>query len=201
MKLYYSPGACSLSPHIVAEEAGLDCELVRVDTKTHKLPDGSDFYAINPLGYIPLLQLADGQTLHEGPAIVQYLADQAPDKKLLPPVGDMARYRALSWLNFVSTELHQGFIPLFAPGAPEAYKPFARERLLKRFAWVDEQLAGKDYLLGSDFCVADAYLFTVSGWGKFVGVDTSNLANLQTYLQRVGSRPAVQAALRAEGLL
>lgn len=197
MKLYYSPGACSLSPHIVALEAGLSCELVLASTKTHKLQDGTDFYTINPLGYVPFLVLDDGQTLREGPVIAQYLADQAPEKKLLGPVGSMERYRALEWLNFIGTELHKGF----APGTPEDYKPLVKERLLQRFTWVNEQLAGKDYLLGDQFTAADAYLFTVSNWGKFVGVDLSGFANLQAYVARVASRPAVQAALRAEGLL
>jgi glutathione S-transferase len=201
MKLYYSPGACSLSPHIVALEAGLSCELVLASTKTHKLQDGTDFYTINPLGYVPFLVLDDGQTLREGPVIAQYLADQAPEKKLLGPVGSMERYRALEWLNFIGTELHKGFAPLFAPGTPEDYKPLVKERLLQRFTWVNEQLAGKDYLLGDQFTAADAYLFTVSNWGKFVGVDLSGFANLQAYVARVASRPAVQAALRAEGLL
>lgn len=201
MKLYYSPGACSLSPHIVALEAGLSCELVLASTKTHKLQDGTDFYTINPLGYVPFLVLDDGQPLREGPVIAQYLADQAPEKKLLGPVGSMERYRALEWLNFIGTELHKGFAPLFAPGTPEDYKPLVKERLLQRFTWVNEQLAGKDYLLGDQFTAADAYLFTVSNWGKFVGVDLSGFANLQAYVARVASRPAVQAALRAEGLL
>lgn len=201
MKLYYSPGACSLSPHIVAQEAGVSCEMILASTKTHKLQDGTDFYSINPLGYVPFLVLDDGQTLREGPVIVQYLADQAPEKKLLGPVGSMERYRALEWLNFIGTELHKGFAPLFVPTTPQEYKPQVKERLLQRFAWVDEQLAGKDYLLGEQFTAADAYLFTVSNWGKFVGVDLSGFANLQAFVARVAGRPAVQAALRAEGLL
>lgn len=201
MKLYYSPGACSLSPHIVAEEAGLPCEFILVSTKSHKLQDGTDFYSINPLGYVPFLMLDDGQTLREGPVIVQYLADLVPEKKLLPAVGSMERYRVLEWLNFIGTELHKSFGPLFKPGTPEDYKPAVREALRGRFEWVEQQLAGKDYLMGEQFTVADAYLFTVSGWGKFVGLDLSDLPHLQAYLARVGSRPAVQAALRAEGLL
>ncbi len=201
MKLYYSPGACSLSPHIVAEETGLPCEYILASTKSHKLQDGTDFYSINPLGYVPFLVLDDGQTLREGPVIVQYLADQVPEKKLLPAVGTMERYRVLEWLNFIGTELHKSFGPLFKPGTPEDYKPAVRQALRGRFEWVEQQLAGKDYLMGEQFTVADAYLFTVSGWGKFVGLDLSDLPNLQAYLARVGSRPAVQAALRAEGLL
>lgn len=201
MKLYFSPGACSLSPHIVAEEAGLACEYILASTKNHQLPDGTDFYTINPLGYVPFLVLDDGQTLREGPVIVQYLADQVPDKNLLPAVGTMERYRVLEWLNFIGTELHKSFGPLFKPSTPEAYKPSLRQALRGRFEWVEQQLAGKDYLMGSQFTVADAYLFTVSGWGKLVGLDLSGLPNLQSYLARVGVRPAVQTALRAEGLL
>ena len=200
MKLYYRPGACSLSPHIVAREADLPCEMILASTKTHKLADGTDFYAINPLGYVPFLVLDDGQTLREGPVIAQYLADQAPEKGLIGPVGSMERYRALEWLNFIGTELHKGFSPLFAPGTPEDFKPVVKQRLLQRFTWVDEQLTGKDYLLGEKFSVADAYLFTVSNWGKFVGVDLSRFEHLQAYRARVASRPAVQAALQAEGL-
>ena len=201
MKLYYSPGACSLSPHIVALEAGLSCEIIRASTKTHQLDDGTDFYTINPLGYVPFLVLDDGQTLREGPVIAQYLADQAPEKKLLPAAGTMERYRVLEWLNFIGTELHKSFGPLFVPGTPEDYKPTVRARLRQRFEWVEQQLADKTYLLGDQFTIADAYLFTVSGWGKFVAVDLSDLPNLQAYLGRVASRPAVQTALRAEGLL
>ena len=200
MKLYFSPGACSLSPHIVAEEAGLACEYILASTKSHKLQDGTDFYSINPLGYVPFLVLDDGQTLREGPVIVQYLADQVPEKKLLPAAG-MERYKVLEWLNFIGTELHKSFGPLFKPGTPEDYKPSVIAALRGRFEWVEQQLAGKDYLMGEQFTVADAYLFTVSGWGKFVGLDLSDLPHLQAYLARVGSRPAVQAALRAEGLL
>lgn len=201
MKLYFSPGACSLSPHIVAQEAGLNCEIILASTKSHKLQDGTDFYSINPLGYVPFLVLDDGQTLREGPVIVQYLADQVPEKKLIPAVGTMDRYRVLEWLNFIGTELHKSFGPLFKPGTPEDYKPAVRQALRGRFEWVEQQLAGKDYLMGSQFTVADAYLFTVTGWGKFVGLDLSDLHQLQAYVARVGSRPAVQAALRAEGLL
>lgn len=201
MKLYYSPGACSLSPHIVAEEAGLACEYILASTKSHQLQDGTDFYSINPLGYVPFLVLDDGQTLREGPVIVQYLADQVPDKQLLPAVGSMERYRVLEWLNFIGTELHKSFGPLFKPGTPEDYKPAVIAALRGRFEWVEKQLTGRDYLMGSQFTVADAYLFTVSGWGKFVGLDMGDLPQLQAYLARIAARPAVQAAMRAEGLL
>ena len=200
MKLYYSPGACSLSPHIVLHESGLPHEAIAAPTKTHKLPDGSDYYQVNPLGYVPLLELDDGQRLREGPAIVQYLADQVPGKNLAPANGTMERYRLQEWLTFIGTELHKGHSPLFAPGTPEDYKPLVRERLQARFAWVDKQLAGKDYLLGQ-FSVADAYLYTVSRWGQYVGVDLSGFAHIVAFQQRMEQRPAVQAALRAEGLL
>ena len=199
MKLYYSTGACSLSPHIALHEAGLAFEAVLASTKTHQLPDGTDFYTINPLGYVPVLELDNGERLREGPAIVQYIADQVPDKKLAPANGTLARYRLQEWLSFIGTELHKGHSPLFAPGTPEDYKPVLRQRLLSRFEWVNAQLADKDYLLG-DFSVADAYLYTVSRWGQFVGVDTSGLANLQAFKQRMEARPGVQAALKAEGL-
>jgi glutathione S-transferase len=200
-KLYYSPGACSLSPHIVAREAGLPVELVMASTKTKKLADGSDFLAINPKGQVPVLELDDGQRLTEGPVIVQYLADQAPASQLLPAAGTMARYRVQEWLNYITSELHKGFTPLFTPNTPEDFKPIARERLLARLGWVDGQLAGRAYLTGDSFTVADAYLFVVAGWGQYVGVDIGPLAHLQAFMARVGARPAVQDALKAEGLL
>lgn len=201
MKLYYSPGACSLSPHIVLEESGLPYEAVLASTKSHTLEDGTDFYTINPLGYVPFLVLDNGETLREGPVIVQYLADQAPAKQLIPAAGSMARYRVLEWLNFIATELHKNFGPLFTRSTPEDYKPAVRAQLRKRFEWVEKELAGKDYLLGQLFTVADAYLFTVSNWAQHVGLELGDLAHLQAYRQRVGARPAVQAAMRAEGLL
>ena len=174
MKLYYSPGACSLSPHIVLREAGLAFEPVLASTKTHKLQDGTDYYGINPKGYVPLLELDNGERLTEGPAIVQYIADQVPAKKLAPTAGTMARYRLQEWLNFITSELHKSFSPLFNPAMPEEGKALYRTRLGDRFKWVDGQLAGKNYLMGEDFSVADAYLFVVAGWGKHVGVDDMN---------------------------
>ena len=200
-KLYYSPGACSLSPHIALREAGLPFELALASTKTHKLADGSDFYAVNPKGYVPLLELDDGQRLSEGPVIVQYIADQAPASKLAPPAGTMERYRLMEWLNFITTELHKGFSPLFNPAMPEEAKALARAKLAERLSWVDTQLDGKDHLMGDTFTVADGYLFTVAGWGRHVGVDIGGLKNLSAFMTRVGARPAVQAALKAEGLL
>jgi len=201
MKLFYSPGACSLSPHIVLREAGLRFEPVLASTKTHKLQDGTDYYTINPKGYVPLLELDDGQRLTEGPAIVQYLADLAPEKKLAPENGTMARYRLQEWLNFITSELHKGIGGMFNPAMPEEAKALMRARATDRLKWVDNQLAGKPYLMGDDFSVADAYLFTVARWSKLVGIDISGMTELTAYLDRVAARPAVQAAMKAEGLL
>ena len=201
MKLYYSPGACSLSPHIALQEAGLAYTPVLASTKSHKLQDGTDYYTINALGYVPVLELDNGERLREGPAIVQYIADQVPDKQLAPANGTLARYRLQEWLNFIGTELHKGFSPLFNPATPEEYKPVVRERLLQRLQWVDSQLAGKQYLMGDQFTVADGYLFTVTNWTQPTKLDISGLANLAAYRERVGARPAVQAAMKAEGLL
>jgi len=201
MKLFYSPGACSLSPHIVLREAGLPFEPVLASTKTHKLQDGTDYYTINPKGYVPLLELDDGQRLTEGPAIVQYLADRVPEKKLAPANGTMARYRLQEWLNFITSELHKGIGGMFNPAMPEEAKALMRARATDRLKWVDNQLAGKPYLMGDDFSVADAYLFTVARWSKLVGIDISGMTELTAYLERVAARPAVQAAMKAEGLL
>jgi len=201
MKLYYSAGACSLSPHIVLRESGLPFELLLASTKTHKLADGTDYYTINPKGYVPLLELDNGERLSEGPAIVQYIADQVPGKNLAPTNGTMARYRLQEWLNFITSELHKGFSPLFNPATPEDFKPAAKGRLTDRFKWLDGQLEGKSYLMGEQFTVADAYLFTVANWSGFVGIDLSGLPNLAAYRARVAARPAVQEAMKAEGLL
>ena len=201
MKLYYSPGACSLSAHIALQEAGLAFTPMLASTKSHKLQDGTDFYSINPLGYVPVLELDDGTRLREGPAIVQYIADQVPLKMLAPQNGTLQRYRLQEWLSFIGTELHKGFSPLFNPATPEEYKAIARERLQQRLQWVDNQLAGKQYLMGEQFTVADGYLFTVANWAGFVGLDISGLKNLGAFHARVAARPAVQAAMKAEGLL
>ena len=201
MKLYYSPGACSLSPHIALHEAGLAFEAVLASTKSHKLLDGTDFYTINPLGYVPVLELDNGERLREGPAILQYIADQVPDKQLAPANGTMGRYRLQEWLTFIGTEIHKGFGPLFKPGTPEDYKPQVKEQLLKRLEWVNGELASKPYLLGEQFSVADGYLFTTLSWCGYVGLDISGLENLKAFQARVGARPAVQATLKAEGLL
>lgn len=201
MKLYYSAGACSLSPHIALCEAGLSFEAISAPTKTHKLPDGTDYYTINPLGYVPLLELDDGRRLREGPAIVQYIADQAPDKKLAPPNGTFERYKLQEWLTFIGTEIHKNFSPLFNPTTPAETKAAAIERLKSRLSWVEGELAGKQYLMGDQFTVADGYLFTVTNWAKHVGLDLSGFANLLAFRERVGARPAVIAAMTAEGLI
>ena len=200
MKLYYSPGACSLSPHIALREAGLAFEPVLASTKSHKLQDGTDYYGINPLGYVPMLELDDGTRLREGPAIVQYIADLAPTKNLAPANGTMQRYRLQEWLTFIGTEIHKSFSPLFNPGMPEDGKAISKTKLRSRYEWLDSQLADKDYLMGDTFSVADGYLFTVTNWAKPTGVDISDLAKLNAWHARVGARPAVQEALNAEGL-
>ena len=201
MKLYYTPGACSMSPHIVLCESGLPFELVPADLKTHLLADGSDYYAVNPKGYVPLLELDTGERLSEGPAIVQYIADQVPAKQLAPANGTMARYHLQEWLNFTTSELHKGFSPLFNPAMPVEAQALARTRLVQRFTWVNSQLEGKQYLTGDTFTVADAYLFTVGTWAAHVGVDIKGLTVLGAYMARVAARPAVQAAMKAEGLV
>lgn len=201
MKLYYSPGACSLSPHIVLREAALAFEPVAAPTKTHRLPDGSDYYAVNPLGYVPLLELDDGTRLREGPAIVQYIADQVPQKNLAPANGTLPRYRLQEWLTFIGMELHRSFTPLFNAAMPDPGKQIFRDRLASRFAFVDKELAGRPFLMGEAFSVADAYLYTVTRWAKPMAIDTSAYPNLMAYHARVEARPAVQEALRVEGLL
>lgn len=190
-----------MSPHIVLEEAGLAYELVLVNIKTHQLADGSDYYKISPNGYVPLLELDDGTRLTEGPAIVQYLADQAPEKNLAPPNSTMSRYLLQSKLNFVSTELHKGFSPLFNPSTPAEYKPTLVSKLRSRLMAVDHELADSTYYMGECFTVVDAYLFTVTNWAGHVNLDISDLANLKAFRQRVLARPAVQLAMKQEGLL
>jgi glutathione S-transferase len=200
MKLYYSPGACSLSPHIVLREAGLAFEPVLASTKSHKLQDGTDYYGINPLGYVPMLELDDGTRLREGPAIVQYLADQVPTKNLAPANGTLPRYRLQEWLTFIGTEIHKSFSPLFNPAMPEEGKKVFRDKLASRFQFVDGQLAGKDYVMGDSFSVADAYLYVVTRWAKPMAIDLANFKNLLAHHARVDARPAVQEALKFEKL-
>jgi glutathione S-transferase len=201
MKLYYSPAACSLSPHIVAREAGVAVELVKVDLKTHTLADGTDYTAINPKGSVPLLELDDGDRLSEGPAIVQYLADRNPASGLAPAAGTMPRYRLQEWLNFVTSELHKQYSPLFAASTPAEYKEAVKARLAHRFDWLSTKLAAQHYLTGAQFTVADAYLFTVLSWNKWVGIDTARWPVLEAYVARVAARPKVQEAMQAEGLI
>lgn len=201
MKLYYATGACSLSPHIVLREAGVDFTLARVDLKTKRLADGSDFTQVNPKGSVPVLELDDGQRLTEGPAIVQYIADRQPGSGLAPKAGSFARYRLQEWLNFLSSEIHKSFSPLFKPDTPEEWKKITRENLGRRFDWLSGQLDGKRYLMGEQFTVADAYLFTLLNWSKSTGIDLSRWPALVAYVERVGSREKVKEALRAEGLL
>jgi glutathione S-transferase len=201
MKLYFSPGACSLSPHIALLEAGLDFTLERVDVRAKQTASGRDFLTINPKGYVPALEMNDGAVLTEGPAIVQFIADLAPDRQLAPANGTLERYRLVEWLNFISTELHKSFSPLFRPTSTEDMKEAARAHLTNRLNWLAGQLEGRDYLMGSQFTVADAYLFTVLGWANFVQFDLAQWPVFAAYTQRVAARPAVQQALRAEGLL
>ena len=201
MKLYYSAGACSLSPHIAFREAGLPVTLVKANTKTHQLDDGTDFYTINPRGYVPVLELDDGERLTEGPAIVQYLADRNPASGLAPAAGTIERYRLQEWLNFITSELHKQFSPLFAANTPAEYKEILKEKIGKRLDWLSGELKAKDYLMGKQFTVADGYLYTILRWTGFVGIDLAKWPVLATYEARVAARPKVQEALIAEGLV
>jgi glutathione S-transferase len=201
VKLYLKPGACSLSPHIVLEEAGLSYETEVVDLASKVTATGANYLTINPKGYVPALLLDSGELLTEGPAIVQYLADLVPAKKLAPANGTLARYQLQSWLTFIGTEIHKNFSPLFNPAASADIKDAARANLTRRLAYTNEQLEGKSFLMGEDYSVADAYLFVVLSWAKYLQLDLSAWANLGAFLGRVGARPAVQAALKAEGLI
>ena len=201
MKLYYSPGACSLSPHIVACEAELPIELIKVDLESKRTETGEDFRQLNPNGYVPVLILDDGNRLIEGPAIVQYLADQAPDKKLIPPAGTFKRYQLQQWLNFISTEIHKSFSLLFNSAAPEAAKQLTIDTLMTRLETAAEQLSSHPFLLGENFSVADAYLFVTLRWGQYVKVDISHWPALVRYADKISERPAVQKAMKEEGLI
>jgi glutathione S-transferase len=200
MKLYFSPGACSMSPHIVLRESGVPFELEQVDLKAKKTKAGDDFKAINPKGMVPVLKLDSGEVLTEGPAIVQYIADQKPGAGLAPAAGTIERARLQEWLNFITSELHKNFTPLFKPNTPEDYKPIARDNLAERFGFLDKQLAGKKYLMGDSFTVADAYCFTVLGWTKYQNIDLAPWPNVTAYVARVAERPKVKEAMQAEGL-
>jgi glutathione S-transferase len=201
MKLYYAPGTCSLSPHIVARELGLRVELKRVDTKAKTIEGGGDYLKVNARGYVPALELDDGAVLTEGPAIVQYLADLVPGADLAPKAGTLERYRLQEWLNFLTAEIHKQFSPLFRPNTPAEYKAIAKENLAARFDWLEAQLAGKEYLMGERFSVADAYLFVLLGWTRPTRIDLARWPNLAAFHARVAARAQVQEAMRAEGLL
>ncbi len=201
MKLYFSPGACSLSPHIALLEAGLPFDLIKIDNKTKKFNGDSDFLAVNPKGYVPVIEMNNGQVLTEGPAIVQYIADQKPESNLAPKAGTLERYRLQEWLNFITSEVHKGFSPLFNPDMPAEAKEMAKQKLATRFDWISGQLKDKSYLTGETFTVADGYLFTVLNWGQWVGIDLANWPVLKEFHARVAARPAVQQALKAEGLV
>src|SRR5574343_466311 len=201
MKLFLKPGACSLSPHIVLEEAGLAHQTEVVDLKTKQLASGGDYLAINPKGYVPALLLDSGELLTEGPAIVQYLADLVPAKNLAPANGTLARYKLQGWLTFIGTELHKSFSPFFNPAAPDAWKDVTKANLERRLGYTNQQLADHPFLMGADFSVADAYLFTVLNWAKAIKLDLAAWPNLQAFHARVAARPAVQAAMKAEGLI
>lgn len=208
MKLYYIPGSCSLSPHVVINELGLDVTLLKVDHREHTVDGDVDYYDVNPLGYVPILELTDGTRLREGPAIVQYLADQKPEMRLAPPNGTLERYRLQEWLSFLTSEIHKGFIPLLYAGLAGKYVDTAKPRLGARYGWIDKQLADRQFLLSDTFTVADAYLFALTGWGQAdwltsyykADIYFDDLKNLQAWYGRVRQRPAVQKALQVEGL-
>jgi glutathione S-transferase len=201
MKLYYTPGACSVSPHIALCEAGIPHEIDKVDLKEKKTSTGANYMAINPKGYIPALQLDNGELLVEGAVIVQYIADQKPESGLAPKAGTMERYRLQEWLTFISSELHKTFSPLFNAAMPEEGKKIFRDRLAMRFGYVDKQLAGKDYLMGSKFCVADGYLYNMVRWARRVNLDLTAFPNVVAFEKRMEARPKVIEALKAEGLM
>jgi len=201
MKLYLSPSACSLSPHIVAHEAGIPVTLVKVDIRTYKTADGTDFSSINPKGYVPALELDDGEILTEGPTIVQYLADMKPEAKLLPPAGTFGRVRVEEMLGYINSEIHKGYGPLFSDKTAPEVREERTQYLKKRYALVDKALSGKDYLFGTQFTVADAYLYTVTRWAAMVKLGLSDFPHLLAFQERTAQRPAVVAALAAEQAL
>lgn len=201
MKLYYAPGACSLSPHIVLRESGLPFDLEQVDNKEKKTKSGQNFWDVNPKGQVPVLELDEGGRLTEGPVIVQFLADKKPGSGLAPACGTPERYRLQEWLNFTTSELHKTFGPIFRPTTPEEYKKISKENLGKRFDWLDKQLADRQYLMGDKFTIADAYLFTVLRWSPRIEIDLGRWPNLKAYVDRVAARPKVREALQAEGLV
>ena len=201
MKLYYSPGACSLAPHIVAHETGTTLELEKVDTKTKAMASGGDFRDINPKGYVPALRLEDGSLLTEGPVVSQYLADLHPESGLAPAAGSMERYRLQEWLGYINSEIHKNYSPLFNPATGEEARKEKIDYLRKRYDLVEQRLATNSFLLGEHYTIADIYLFVVSNWARATKVDLSDFPNLLAFQKRVAARPAVQAALKAEGLV
>jgi glutathione S-transferase len=201
MKLYFAPGACSLSPHIIVREAGLNIDLEQVNNQEKKTKSGQDFWTVNPKGQVPVLELDNGEKLTEGPVVVQYLADQKPASGLLPPVGSMDRYRVQEWLNFITSELHKSCGPIFRPTTPEEFKMISKENLAKRFDYLDKQVTGRQYLMGDKFTVADAYLFTVLRWTARIEMDLAKWPNLKAYFDRVAARPKVHEAMKEEGLI
>ena len=200
MKLYYAPGACSLSPHIVAREAGIPIDLEKVNLADHKTETGQDYMTVNPKGYVPALRFDDGSILTEGPAIVQYLADQKPASGLAPAAGTLERYRLQEWLTFIGTELHKSLGSLFNPATPDAVKETAKANIAKRLAYLNGQLANGQYLMGSTFTVADAYAFTVLSWTSMFKINIDNLPNIKAFMARIAARPTVQETLKTEGL-
>lgn len=200
MQLYFSPGACSLASHITLRELGLPFDLKRADVRTKKLEDGSDYLAVNSKGAVPALRLDDGAVLTEGAVILQYLADRKPEAGLAPKNGTLERYRVQEWLNYIASEIHKSFSPLFNPAADAAIKEFTLANIRKKLDWLDEQLAGKTYLTGSSFTIADAYLFTILNWSGGVGLDLAKWPAVKQYYDRVAARPQVQEAMAAEGL-
>jgi glutathione S-transferase len=200
MKLYFAPGACSLSSHIALRESGLPFDIDQVDLASKQTKSGADFRTINPKGYVPALQLDDGQVLTEAAVIVQYIADRKPEAKLAPPAGTRERYLLQEWLNFIATELHKGISPLFKPNMPEAWQQVVKDGIATRFDFLTKRLQGKPYVMGESFTVADGYLFTILNWTNFVKIDLGKWPALKAYLERVAARPAVRAALKAEGL-
>lgn len=201
MELYFAPGACSLASHIALIEAGLPFELKKVDTKTKKLADGGDYYAITSKGYVPALRLDNGHVLTEGTAIMPFIADQSKGTKLAPAAGTLARARLHEWLGYLNSEFHKSFGPLFNPAANDEVKKFALENVTKRLDFLEKELAGREHLLDDGFSVADGYLFTLLGWTRYVKIDLSKWPTLAAYATRIGARPAVQAAMKAEGLI
>ena len=201
MKLYYSPGACSLSPHIVAHELGTALSIEKVDTKTKRTETGRDYWQINPKGYVPALELDNGEVLTEGPAIVQYLADLKPESGLAPANGTLARYRLQEMLGYINSELHKSYSPLFKPDTPEVTRAERKDYLLRRYQLIEDALSKQPWLLGDHFTAADAYLFTVTNWAKHVDLDLSGFPALLAFQKRVAERPAVQKAMQEEGLI